>query len=213
MRKLIVPAILIFAAVLMGIVSYPYLPEEVPIHWNASGEPDNYASKAFALFFMPAVMLFVYLLISIVQIIDPRRKNIQKFGKNVDIINYIIMFVLLIVHGMTILYGLGREINMSVVAPGITGILFIVIGNYMPRFKLNYFIGIRTPWTLANEKVWTRTHQLGGKIFVIGGLLLLLTALLPPPWNIIALILIVLAIVLIPALFSFKLYKKQQQEN
>ncbi len=211
MRKWIIPGLMVLAAVVMGAISYPYLPEQVAIHWNAAGEPDNFASKEFALILMPVIMIFIYALIRIVRVIDPKKQNIQKFGKDVDTITNVTLFILLIIHGVTILHGLGREINVSVIAPAVVGMLFIVIGNYMPRFKFNYFIGIRTPWTLANEKVWRKTHQIGGICFVTGGLLLLISAFLPVSWKICLLIFVLIVITGVPVYLSYNMYQKQQE--
>lgn len=211
MRRWIVPSFIIIAAFLTGLISYPYLPEQLPTHWNASGMPDEYRSKTFAIWLMPALMILLFLSFQIIRVIDPKRKNIVKFSKDIDMINNSLLFVFLIIHGTTILYGLGWDINMSMVMPVIIGIVFVVIGNYMPRFKFNYFIGIRTPWTLSSEHVWTKTHQISGKLYVIGGFLLLLCSFLPIKWKVVSIIVITVIVSLLASVISYIWYKRLQK--
>lgn len=159
-------------------MAYPYLPDQLPIHWNYKGIADNFTRKSLGIFIMPLIMLVMYLFMIILPKIDPKKNNYQRFqGTYFQIMNGILLFIFLF-QAVSILSAL-EIVNPKYVIPEIVGLLFIFIGNLSPKFKPNYFLGIRTPWTLANEEVWKKTHRFGGKIFVISGLLMLLVPILP----------------------------------
>lgn len=208
MKKWIFPALLLAFIIAVNLVVSPHLPDQMAIHWNAAGEPDRYASKGFALYLMPVVLAGVFLLMTFIQFIDPRGGNISKFQGEINRITYSLLAVLTLIHGAMIMYGLGFDFNMSSFAPVIIGIIFIVTGNFMPRFKPNYTVGIKTPWTLANEEVWIRTHRLGSRIFFFGGLAVLLSAFLPSAVSSAVMFALIAACVLIPTAASFIYYKK-----
>jgi uncharacterized membrane protein len=179
MKKLWFPLVIFLISIGVSIWAYPKLPDTVPIHWGINGEPDRETSRLFAVCFVPALMIFVYGLIKLMYSIAPPKKDSPMMRKSVDIILSTTLLTIFIVHCLLIANGLGYNVNMSLAGPLVTGIIFIVIGNYMPRFKQNYVAGIRLPWTLNNEEVWNRTHRFSSRIFVIGGILILISALLP----------------------------------
>ncbi|ULT54459.1 SdpI family protein [Neobacillus drentensis] len=170
-------AVLIMS-IIVTFISYPYLPEQIAVHWNYKGVPDDFDHKSFGLFLFPGIMFVLYLLTIVLPKIDPKKSNFQRFqGPYFRIMNGILFFLFL-VQLVQITSGLGI-VNPKYVVPELVGILFIFIGNLSPKFKPNYFVGIRTPWTLANEEVWKKTHRFGGKVFVITGLLQLLVPFVP----------------------------------
>jgi uncharacterized membrane protein len=208
MKKLWFPLILFLASTGVSIWAYPKLPEMVPIHWGINGEPDREASRLFAVGFVPAVMIFVYGLIKIMYFIAPPKKNAQAMKKSVDIILSTTLLTIFIVHCLLIANGLGYNVNMSLVGPLVTGIVFIVIGNYLPRFKQNYVAGIRLPWTLNNEEVWNRTHRFSSRVFFIGGFLILASALLPTLMQTIVFVALTVIICVISAGSAYYFHKQ-----
>ncbi len=168
--------ILIFVIVsfIIGIYLYPQMPEQMASHWNAQGNVDGYMSRFWGLFLMPLVLVGLALLFIAIPKIDPLKKNIEKFRKYYD--GFIILFLIfmLLVYFQTILWNLGIEISPNIVIPIGLGFLFFYIGILFENAKRNWFIGIRTPWTLSSEKVWNKTHKLGSKMFKIAGIIVLI---------------------------------------
>lgn len=166
------------------IIVYWYLPDQIPIHWGVNGEPDNYGHKSMSLL-LGALPLVIYLLMIVIPRIDPKKESFELHKKSYRITRIILIIFLMIVHWVSILIALGYELNIALIIKLLVGVVFIIIGNYMPQIRNNYFFGIRTPWTLANETVWRKTHRLGGYGFIISGVLFLITA---PFDNIVAVI-------------------------
>lgn len=189
---------------------YNGLPQKVPIHFNFKGEADDWADKTM-LFLLPAgLCLFIYFLMLIVPAIDPKKKIQQMGSKFFDF-----RLILTIFFSILSIYLLYVTKEGSIENPNIMvsliGLLFVMMGNYFQTVRPNYFVGIRTPWTLENEQVWKKTHRLGGKIWVAGGILIVLLGLLI---NDITAILItffglLLIMVLVPIIFSYMEFKKK----
>ncbi|GLH62496.1 SdpI family protein [Parageobacillus sp. G301] len=188
--------------------AYPRLPEEVPIHWNFSGEVDGYASKLFAVLFGPIFLTWIYGILFGVSKIDPRKENYEKFTGAYRVFMNASLTFFVVIHIAVIFSGLGYDVNMDWIVNIGLGLLFIILGNYMPKVKANYFIGIRTPWTLANETVWARTHRFGGKVFFIGGIIMIVSAFAPSSIRAVLLIASIACIVLVPTVYSYAVYKK-----
>lgn len=174
---------LILLAFIVSIISYRYLPDQVATHWGTNNQPDDYSSKLTAVLIMPLMSIFLYVMFYVVPKIDPKKENYQKFQKSYVLIIRAIITFMFIMHLVVLGNGLGYDINVGLITPIGVGLLFMLLGNYMPRFQHNYFIGIRTPWTLANEEVWRKTHQFTAKLFVIGGGIMVLASFLPDPYN------------------------------
>ncbi|SMB99882.1 Uncharacterized membrane protein [Thermanaeromonas toyohensis ToBE] len=173
------PAILVLLIMLLaGAIIYPYLPERVPIHWNAAGQVDNYGSRSFGAFMLPFLTAGLYVLMLVLPLVDPRRENYLKFLGAYRVIRLGLVLFMAILYGLVLTSALGYYVPMDRVMPALLGLLFLLIGNYLPRVRYNYFVGIRTPWTLANEEVWRRTHRLAGIAYVLAGVISILTAFL-----------------------------------
>jgi uncharacterized membrane protein len=163
---------------LLTLLIYPNLPEQVPIHWSSTGKVDSYGTKYFTLL-LGAMPVGLYYMMLYLPRIDPRRENYAKHSGAYQMIQSSIIIFFTIVHWIAIAIALGFELNIGrLVSIGI-GILFIIIGNYMSQIRHNYFVGIKTPWTLANEVVWRKTHRVGGVVFVIAGLMMSISSFLP----------------------------------
>jgi uncharacterized membrane protein len=150
---------------------YPQMPEQVASHWNAQGQVDGYMSKSWGLFFMPFVLVGLALLFLAIPRIDPLKANIEEFRKYYD--GFIILFLvfMLAIHFQVILWNIGLQISPNVVMPIAVGLLIVYAGILCENAKRNWFVGIRTPWTLSNDRVWDKTHQIGGKLFKMAGVI------------------------------------------
>jgi len=172
-RTELVILIAVIFSFIIGIYLYPRMPEQMASHWNAQGKVDDYMSRFWGVFLMPFVFVGLALLFIAIPRIDPLKKNIEKFRKHYDgfiIIFFIFMFL---VYVQTILWNLGTEISPNIVIPIGLGFLFFYIGILLENAKRNWFIGIKTPWTLSSENVWNKTHNLGSKMFKIAGIIVL----------------------------------------
>ena len=175
MRRL--PLALIVATMAFTIAVYGRLPEQMAIHWNATGEPDGFGSRAFGAFLLPFVVLAIWGLLIALPKLDPRSANIEKFRDAYDVLVAAVIAVMCLLHICVLGSALGWPIDVGRVAPIGIGALFVVIGTLLPRFQSNFFFGIRTPWTLSSETVWARTHQVGGYVLMGIGLLLMLAGI------------------------------------
>ncbi len=189
-------------SVILGVICYPSMPDQMVIHWGPNGEPNGFAPKLVGVSFIPVVMLFLFVAIR------SQKQYYQKFQSSHETILNTLMIVLLVIHGVIIAYGYGYMLNIGIFVTLILGILFVTIGNFMPRFRHNYLIGIRTPWTLACEEVWKNTHLLSARVFFIGGILIMLTSFLPTTIHYILMLIIVLVTILISIGSSRYYYKK-----
>ena len=161
---------IILISFIIGVYLYPKMPDKMASHWNAKGEVDGYMSKFWGLFLMPIISIGLFLLFLLIPKIDPLKKNIEKFRKYFDIFIVIIMLFLFYVYLLTIFWNLDFRFNMTTMMLPALGILFYYMGILTENAKRNWFIGIRTPWTLSNNIVWNKTHKLGGKLFKIAGI-------------------------------------------
>lgn len=158
----------------IAVYLYPMMPDRVASHWNAQGQVDGYTDKFWGLFIMPLVSIALLLLFVAIPRIDPLKENIQKFRKTFDIFVILVLLFLLYLFGLTIIWNFGTKFNMIwALVPAFVG-LFYYVGILVENAKRNWFIGIRTPWTIMNENVWNRTHKLGGKLFKISALIAVL---------------------------------------
>jgi uncharacterized membrane protein len=176
MRKWI-PLLIVIAAFLASALVYPRLPETMPTHWDMSGRPDGWSNRTWGALMLPVFLLALWALALILPKIDPRGSNYAKFqGAFEAIIDSLMLFVLAL-HVVVLRASLGDPVQMQRIMPIGVGVLLIVIGNLLPRARPNWFVGIRTPWTLSSDRVWEKTHRFGGRVFVAGGLLITIAAL------------------------------------
>lgn len=152
-----------------AILLYPKMPEQVPIHWNLHGVVDGYGSRVFGTFLLPLMNVALYVMFLVLPMIDPRRENYSKFNSSYIVIRYSLHLFLALMFGVTAAASLGYPLAVGKWIPAGVAVLFIAMGNIMSRVRHNYFVGFRYPWTLANEEVWKKTHQLGAKLMVAGG--------------------------------------------
>ncbi|HLG03920.1 MAG TPA: SdpI family protein [Bacteroidia bacterium] len=199
--------LLILGPLIPILLNWDKFPDKIPTHWNASGEVDSYGGKG-ALFIGPLVNLGVYLLLLFLPRIDPRKKNYELFSGAYWTIRLGLAIVLAIVGLVTIFVPLGYDIDVALIIPlTVTG-LFLLLGNQFGRLRHNYFVGIRTPWTLNNEEVWKRTHRLAGKVWVAGSLIMLpLIFLLPAETMSVAFFIYIAVLAIVPIVYSLITHK------
>jgi uncharacterized membrane protein len=169
MRKWI-PFLIVAAAAIASLAVFSRLPETIPTHWGSEGEVNATSPRLWGAFVIPVVLLFVALIMRALPLIDPRRENYPKFTGAFDAIFLSVMLLLLLMHVAMLAAGLGYPVAMERLAPIGVGGLLIVLGNLMPRARPNWFIGVRTPWTLSSDTVWYKTNRLAGYVMVIAGL-------------------------------------------
>ncbi|MFA4132937.1 MULTISPECIES: SdpI family protein [unclassified Brevibacillus] len=202
MNKSNLSILFFFISVVLGVICYPSMPDQMVIHWGPNGEPNGFAPKLVGVTFIPVVMLFLFVAVR------SQKQYYKKFQSSHDTILHTLMIVLLVIHSVIIAYGYGYMLNIGIFVTLILGILFVTIGNFMPRFRHNYLIGIRTPWSLASEEVWKNTHLLSSRVFFIGGILIMLTSFLPTTIHYSLMLIIVLVTILISIGSSRYYYKK-----
>ena len=200
--------ILILFGFALGAYFYPSLPDKVPTHWNASGEVNGYGSKLFGAFGLPAISLTMYLMFLVLPYIDPKKKNYTDFKSTYQFLKYLLILFFLGIQVMTLLIASGVIVNKPIFIQIMVSLLFILLGNVMGRFKHNYFVGIKTPWTLANEEVWRKTHRLAAPLWVFGGVINILLAFSGINFNGIGFMVIVAVISIVPIGYSYIAYQQ-----
>jgi uncharacterized membrane protein len=172
MRKSeIVTIILLLLSLAIAIYFYPKLPLRIPSHWNAAGEVDDYASKFVGLFIASILLFFCLVLYIILPRIDPLKANIEKFRKYFDGFIILLFLFIIFLQVFIILWSLGTKLKPFIVFPVGLGIMFFYVGILVEKAKRNWFIGIRTPWTMTDDRVWDRTHKVGGIMFKVMGVI------------------------------------------
>ena len=203
-KTLIITSLICLLPMLVGALVYSRLPEQVATHFDLQGNPDGWSSRAFAVFGLPGILLAVNLLIPFALQADPKHKNMS--GALVNIVVWTVPVVSLLCSGLTLGRALGYDLRIEVVLPVFMGVLFILIGNYLPKTKQSYTMGIKLPWTLASEENWNRTHRLAGFLWVLGGAYFIVMSFIG--WSLIAFLIPIALMVLVPTVYSYLLYRK-----
>ncbi len=209
LKEAIIWAIIIIPFVYYAVV-YSKLPAQVPIHFDLHGTPDNYASKSAYWWIIASTTLGMYLLLLIIPLIDPKHR-LQQMGNKYYTIKLLLVTLMSLLSVFSIYMAQNPSANKSFILMLVFGLFFIVLGNYMPSFKPNYFIGIRTPWTLESEDIWRRTHRFGGWLWLATGLLIIIFTLLKTS-PVVSFVLAITA-ALVPVIYSFVLYLKHKDQS
>ena len=207
----IVQIVIVLSSIVLSIYFYQHFPARVPIHWNIAGQADNWGSRSFGAFLFPIIIAAIYFLFELLPKIDPRKERYVEFAKVYSIIKTVIMLVMFGIYLISGLSCLGYDVSVAFWIPFIIGLLFIVLGNYFGKIRSNYFVGIRVPWTLANEEVWNKTHRLGGKLFILGGIIMLFTGFSPISLRLPLLVIVIAIIAILPIVYSYFLFKRLQK--
>lgn len=205
-KTTLIISILIILSFVTATYLYPQMPEQMASHWNAAGEVDGYMSKFWGLFLMPIVLTVIVLVFTFLPKIDPLKKNVEKFRKYFDRFILIFTLFLLYIYVVTILWNLGRTFNMTSVILPAMALLFYYSGILLEHAKRNWFIGIKTPWTLSSDVVWKKTHKLAAKLFKASAIILL-SGIFLPDYGLFFFIPVLIA-ALYPIFYSYFEYKK-----
>jgi len=206
------PWVLVAAALAFSFAVFGRLPERLPTHWHARGVVNGWSSRALGAWLMPGIMAAMALVLPLLPNIDPRQVNFEKFRGTYDLVINAIITMVGVIHVAMLGAGLGWPVSMERITPLMVGGLFLILGNVMPRARPNWMFGIRTPWTLSNDRVWERTHRLGGYLFVGAGLLLLLSAALPAA----ALPVVIIGVVVVavtPLVYSYVAWRQETRRK
>lgn len=202
-KVLLITSVVTVLPVLAGLILWNQLPAQLPFHWNAQGEIDGFADKPFAVFAMPLILLAVQWLCVFATLADPKK---QAHGeKMLHLVFWIIPVLSVFLHVVVYMAALGNAVKMETIMPVFMGLLFTIIGNYLPKCKQNYTIGIKCPWTLNSEENWNKTHRFSGRVWVIGGLLIMFTGFFG---GFSVFVGVILLMALVPFIYSYILHRK-----
>lgn len=212
---MILSVVLATAGLAASLVLYPQLPAKIPIHWNIHGQIDGYGDKTWAAFLMPAILAGLLLLFAVLPWLSPKPFAVDSFRETYWFIALAITGGMLFIHGLTLWAAVAGPIDITRAL--LAGLLFMfgLIGNVMGKVRRNFWMGVRTPWTLANERVWNDTHRLAGRLFVAAAILGIPLLLLPLPQ--LAVTIVVFTLIMIaafwPAIYSLILFKRLERRG
>jgi uncharacterized membrane protein len=205
------PVALALIAAGMSAAVYQRLPETMAVHWDIHGNPNGWMPRAVGAAFGPVLIVFLAFTLRFVPRIDPRAENYARFAEAYETIVASVLVLMLVVHGIMLAVALGYHVSVARVVPAMVGVLFVVIGNMMPLVRPNWWFGIRTPWTLSNDRVWARTHRLAGYTMTAAGIIMILAALaLPSALGLPVLVAVAIASAVGPAVYSYLTWKREE---
>ncbi|UOF92107.1 SdpI family protein [Fodinisporobacter ferrooxydans] len=191
-----------------GVFLQSHMHHRIPIHWNITGNVDGYAQPWVAVYIMPVVHAIIYGFLLILPKIDPKRDNYLTFDHTYRLFTFVFVLFFSALIWMVDLQGIGMQFPLVMLLQLMLGILFVILGNWLGRVRHNYFIGIRTPWTLANETVWKKTHRFVGKLYVISGVIIGFAAALPHTVGFVVMIALILLSSSMGIVYSFMIYRR-----
>jgi uncharacterized membrane protein len=203
-----IPLVLIVIAVFVSIFAYPHLPDRVPTHWNASGEVNGWSSRLWGAWMLPLIMALIWLILRAVPHIDPRKANYAKFQGMYDWLVILVIAFMLAIHVVIILAATGSPIEMHKVMMPSVGIFIAALGFLLPRVHPNWFVGIRTPWTLTSDISWERTHKIAGPLFIALGVLIVASTAMAPTTAIWILVVAAVGITIFLFAYSYQVWKE-----
>lgn len=205
---LIISTVLMLLPIAFGLIVWDKLPEKIAIHWGTNGEADSFAGRPVAVFALPLVIIAIHWLCVLVTSLDSKNKG--KNEKAQSLVLWICPILTLFLNAIMYMTAFGKDINVPLFVIFFMGVLFTVIGNYLPKVTQNSTIGIKIKWTLENEENWYATHRLAGKVWTVGGIALMITAFLPLKILVWVSFAILFVLVLIPFIYSYTFSHKQK---
>ena len=209
--KAVLSSVLILLPALFGLLIWEQLPQSMVSHWGGDGVADGVAPKGFMVFGMPLIFLAVHWLCMLGMTLD--KKNTQHNKKIVSIIFWMIPALSIVISGTIYSIALEKEFNVFTFMPALIGAMLLLMGNYLPKTTRNRTLGIKLRWTMGNDENWQKTHRLGGRLWVAGGIMLIFSAFLGIEFAVGMLIAVIALIVIAPTVYSYCLYKKHQAEG
>lgn len=208
LKTLIITTIVTLLPILVGLILWDKLPDKIATHFNAQGVADGFSSKAFAVFGLPVLLAVLHWVCVIGTNADPKQKNHS--DKMLTIVLWICPAISLLLSSLCYTYSMGISVDITLVTILLIGVMFIIVGNYLPKCKQNYTIGIKISWTLNDEENWNYTHRISGKLWVAGGVIILLTAVFRQVWIF---AIITALMVIIPLVLSYLFYRKKNKKS
>ncbi len=202
-KTIIITSIIILLPIVFGLAMWNQLPDPMPTHFGPDGQADGWSSKGVAVFVIPLFMLAVHLICIFASVADPKSKNYSE--KMFAIVVWLCPVLSILVEGMTYAYALGYKMNTTKYAMIFVAVLFIILGNYLPKCRHNYTLGVKLPWTLADENNWNATHRMAGYLWILGGVVLLVNAFF---FNMYVFLAVIFMMVIIPTVYSYMYYRK-----
>ena len=202
-KLMLITSLVILLPLLVGLCLWNQLPDQLPFHWNTAGEVDGWAGKPMAIIGAPLLMLVLHWLCVLITAADPKNKNHS--DKMLRLIFWIIPLVTVVIFSLIYTTAFGKDLRVESIAPILIGVLFVILGNYLPKCKQSYTIGIKLPWTLHSEANWNKTHRLAGFLWVLGGFAMMITGFFSSFWVILP---IALVMTLVPTGYSYLLHRK-----
>ena len=209
-NTMIISSLIILIPIIAGVLLWNKLPDVIPTHWGVNNEPNGYSSKAFAVFGLPLILLTFQWICLLGTSADPKRNNIN--DKMMNIVLWIIPVIAVLGSALCYTYALGINVNVGMIIMIFISIVFIITGNYMPKCKQTYTMGIKIPWTLNDEENWNKTHRMAGGLWVICGLIMLVTSPIADKIYMLPLV-VMLVMVFVPVIYSYLLYRKKTSKT
>ncbi len=209
--KVIISSVIVLLPILFGIIMWKDLPDIMTTHWGADGNADGFSGKVFAVFGLPVILFALHLACLLFTALDKKQK--EQNQKALGMIFWIIPAISLFTNGIMYRAAFGKEFDIAFFLPALLGVMFLFMGNYLPKVKQNSTLGIKISWTLNNEENWNKTHRFAGKVWFVGGLIVLLCIFLPLTAMAWALVSVTVAMVLIPIVYSYRIYRQHQKEG
>ena len=203
LKLMLITSLVILLPLLVGLCLWNQLPDQLPFHWNAAGEVDGWAGKPMAVIGAPLLMLALHWLCVLITAADPKNKNHS--DKMMRLILWIIPLVTVVIFSLIYITAFGKDLRVESIAPILIGVLFVILGNYLPKCKQSYTIGIKLPWTLHSEANGNKTHRLAGFLWVLGGFAMMITGFFGSFWVLLP---IALGMTLVPTGYSYLLHRK-----
>lgn len=198
--------VFILAAVAVAAYLYPDLPDPMPVHWDSQGGADGYMAKPWGVVVLPLIAVALFVIMRLIPVVSPKGFHTGGFSDVLHILQVALVAFGSVVAILALLQAYGMDVRFNQLIPAAIGILFVILGNYFGKLRKNFFLGIRTPWTLASDEVWNRTHRLGGWLFTLAGIIVLGGALfrVAPAW----LMLLAAAAAFVPVIYSYFIYRR-----
>ena len=204
-KLLAITSITILLPILAGVLLWNQLPDQMPSHWNAAGEIDGWCSKPFGVFGFPLLLLAFQWVCIIATNADPKKNHHSE--KVLQLVFWLIPIISVVMHAVVYAVSLGKEVDVNVIVPALVGLILAIIGNYLPKCRQNYTIGIKIPWTLNSEENWNNTHRFAGRIWVVCGLIIMLSAFFGGFWIFLP---VTFLMVIAPVVYSYLFYRKEE---
>ena len=207
---------IIGAMFLLAAVVWPSAPDRIPVHWGLSGEPDRYGGKIEGLLLIPLITLGVYLMMLLLPKLDPRRANYALFEGAYGVLRLSTVVFLALIYGLILLWVRGFELDVAVVVPVLVGGLLVVIGNLLGKIRPNWFVGVKTPWTLSSSRSWVKTRRMAGWTFVLLGMAMVVLGFAGPAdpgWALVTLVVAPLGSVLWLFVYSYLVWRSDPEKT